>query len=150
MRREPTGAEALVWGRLRRGQLGVRFRRQEPIGRYIVDFAALAVGIVVEIDGETHVDLVSDAIRDRYLESRGLTVLRFFNSDVYENLDGVLAVIAEAVKRRLRLPGEGGARGHTTNFRPARSGVTSSVNRAARWSKVCRLRTNSIPRRAMR
>jgi very-short-patch-repair endonuclease len=87
----------LLWGRLRSGQLGVRFRRQEPIGPYIVDFAALAVGIVVEVDGETHDDPVADELRERYLSSKGLKVLRFFNTDIFESLDGVVSLILRTI-----------------------------------------------------
>jgi guanylate kinase len=100
MRREPTRAEVLLWSRLRRRQIGVRFRRQEPIGPYIVDFAALSVGVVVEVDGETHDDPAADEQRDRYLRSKGMQVFRFYNTDVLEDLDGVVTVISEAVIRR--------------------------------------------------
>lgn len=65
MRRDPTPAEALLWVRLRHNQLGVRFRRQEPIGPYIVDFACAAARLIIELDGDSHDELARDLRRDR-------------------------------------------------------------------------------------
>ena len=87
MRAEPTGAEEALWRRLRAGQLGFRFRRQEPIGPYIVDFVCKARRLVVELDGDSHVDAQADAIRDRHLRSMGYRVIRLPNNDIYEDLD---------------------------------------------------------------
>ncbi len=76
-----TSAETLVWSMVRRKQLGWKFRRQEPIGPYIVDFVCLARQLVVEMDGEGHGGDY-DAARDAYLNRRGLRVLRFDNDDL--------------------------------------------------------------------
>jgi very-short-patch-repair endonuclease len=80
LRKEMTDAERLLWKSLRRQQLGVKFRRQHPIGPYIADFYSWEAGLVVEVDGDTHFTPEMqeyDAIRTQYLESLGLQVLRF-------------------------------------------------------------------------
>ncbi|MGH9051853.1 MAG: endonuclease domain-containing protein [Acidimicrobiia bacterium] len=99
LRREQTSAEARLWRELRRGNLGSRFRRQEPIGPYIVDFVCLATRLVVEVDGATHEDPEPDARRDALLERLGFRVLRFWNGDVYHHLEGVLDRIAAELER---------------------------------------------------
>lgn len=90
-------AERVVWYRLRYGALGVRFRRQHPIGPYIADFVCLSHRIVVELDGSQHRDRHYDQVRDAYMAESGWTVLRFWTWDVVGNLDGVLNAIAEAI-----------------------------------------------------
>ncbi len=93
LRKNQTTAEQKLWQTLRREQLGAKFRRQHPIGAYIVDFYARDKGIVIEVDGESHdrpEAQAYDAARDRYLQSLGLTVLRFTNDQVYHNLEGVI------------------------------------------------------------
>ena len=99
MRNEPTSHERLVWGKLREinRMLGTHFRRQAPIGRYIADFAEFGRRIVVEIDGGQHGG-AWDTERDAWLVGQGFRVLRFWNSDVGENLDGVAQVILDAVE----------------------------------------------------
>ena len=91
-----TEPERKLWYALRRGNLGgARFRRQVPIGPYIVDFVSFQHRLVVELDGATHVDAAEyDARRTGYLEGSGYRVLRFWNNDVMGNIDGVLAEIA--------------------------------------------------------
>ena len=76
-----------------------RFRRQFPIGSYIVDFVCLRTKLIVEIDGGQH-DMERDAIRTKWLEERGYTVLRFWNNDVLGNMDGVLRVIEKELRER--------------------------------------------------
>jgi len=100
LRRQPTDAENLLWSRLRRGQLGRRFTRQFPIGNAVVDFACRSARLVVELDGGQH-DLAAaaDAERTRMIEAHGYSVLRYWNSDVMGNLDGVL----EDILRQLRI-----------------------------------------------
>ena len=95
LRRELTPAERILWPRLRgRRFLGFKFRRQHPFGRYVLDFFCHESSIVVELDGLTHVGReAQDKRRQRWIESRGLKVLRFWDSDVYTNLNGVLEVI---------------------------------------------------------
>jgi very-short-patch-repair endonuclease len=91
-----TDAEKKLWWRLRNDQLGVSFRRQHPIGPYIVDFLAPSVGLVIELDGGQHgmdAQLAFDARRTEFLETRGLRVMRFWNNEVMSNLEGVLETI---------------------------------------------------------
>jgi very-short-patch-repair endonuclease len=101
-----TPAETLLWRYLKAGHLdGVSFRRQTPIGNYIVDFASHAAKLVIEVDGYSH-DFAQaqrqDAGRDAWLASRGYQVLRFTNQDVLSNLEGVLIIIREAAAARTR------------------------------------------------
>ncbi len=97
-RKKPTDAEYLLWGHLKGKQLGGhKFRRQVPIGDYIVDFACFSKKVVVEADGESHVNQQKeDQIRDEWFRCEGFKVLRFWNSDVLEDIDGVLYVIWKA------------------------------------------------------
>ncbi len=101
LRRASTEAEQRLWNRLRGGQLkGAKFRRQHPIGPYIADFFCLAAKLVIELDGGGHAaeeQRRADAARTAYLESCGYRVLRFWNNEVVENLDGVLERIAEDI-----------------------------------------------------
>ena len=84
--------ERLLWSRIRRRQLGVRFRRQFPIGPYYVDFASIEARLVIEVDGSLH-DLVYDARRDTAIEGRGYRVLRLSSVHVCNDLDGVVQTI---------------------------------------------------------
>jgi very-short-patch-repair endonuclease len=97
LRAEQTAAEEILWRELRKRQLGRwKFRRQHPIGRYIVDFVALDAKLVIEVDGGTHStdeERARDEGRTRILEHHGFHIIRVTSSDVYENLDGVLATI---------------------------------------------------------
>lgn len=95
LRKKSTKAENLLWQNLRNRQLeGFKFRRQQPIGTYIVDFINFEKGIVIEIDGGQHALLKDkDKQRDAWLNEEGFKVLRFWNNDVFENLDGILQVI---------------------------------------------------------
>jgi len=101
MRREMTEPERLIWNEVRAHRLnGVKFRRQTVIGaRYIADFTCRSpIMLVVEIDGETHVGREAyDLVRTGFFEARGYRVLRFCNSDVMSNLDGVLTAIVSAL-----------------------------------------------------
>ena len=98
MRREQTEAENRLWQRLRRRQLfGLRFLRQYVIDRYIVDFYCARERLVIEVDGGVHDHRAErDLARERTLESLGLTVLRFSNTQVFDSLDAVLQRIAYA------------------------------------------------------
>jgi very-short-patch-repair endonuclease len=98
-----TDAERRLWRYLRRHFLGVHFRRQVPIGPYIVDFASVQRKLFLEIDGGQHLENADDEVRDRWLGSRGYRVLRFWNHEVLKNMEGVLTVIASASE------GDGGA-----------------------------------------
>jgi len=96
MRRNLTSAEKLLWWKLRRRSQGWKFLRQPPVGPFVPDFACLEVRLVIEVDGETHSteeEIAYDKSRTRYLEQRGWRVVRFWNSEIFENLDGVINTI---------------------------------------------------------
>jgi very-short-patch-repair endonuclease len=95
-----TDAERKLWSRLRSRQVaGVRFNTQYPVGAYICDFAARSKGLVIELDGGQHASAAPyDARRTRYIEERGYRVLRFWNNDVLNNLDGVVSEIERVLR----------------------------------------------------
>ncbi len=97
LRRNATDAERRLWRGLRRRAVAdFRFRRQVPVGGFIVDFAAFDARLVIEVDGATHStddELARDAARTAALAAQGYAVLRFANADVFHNLDGVLETI---------------------------------------------------------
>jgi len=106
LRRDMTDAERKLWHHLRRRQLlGYRFRRQFPIGPYIVDFACLEVNLVIEVDGSQHFDATGDVARTQWLHEFGFQVLRFWNNDVLIRAHQVLAVIYETLVRAGSHPG---------------------------------------------
>ena len=86
-----------MWKHLCQRQLnGLKFRRQQPIGNYIVDFACFEKRIVVEVDGGQHQEEKGkDIERDKWLQSQGFQILRFWDDEVLKNIEGVLAVIGE-------------------------------------------------------
>ena len=92
MRHEPTEAEAMLWEALRARRLnGFKFRRQHVIGRFIADFYCAEAGLIVEVDGGVHDERRSeDRVREEALGGLGLTVLRFTNDRVLENMNAVL------------------------------------------------------------
>ena len=87
LRKEPTPAEALLWERLRRKQLiGFRFRRQHPIGRFVVDFFCAGAKLAVELDGEIHsTTVMEDVARQAEIERLGIRVIRFQNREVLDS-----------------------------------------------------------------
>ena len=101
LRTGATDAEKLLWRHLRRLDIsGSHFRRQVPIGPYIVDFACMAARLVIEVDGSQHGDadnLLRDDKRTLWLEAEGYRVLRFWNNDVTQRMNGVLESIYAAV-----------------------------------------------------
>ena len=104
LRSRSTDAEQALWRRLRARQIsGAKFRRQAPIGPYIVDFISYDVRIVIELDGGQHADESHhqrDVKRDRWLKEQGFLVLRFWNSDVLQNMDGVLSRLIDVIQQR--------------------------------------------------
>ncbi len=97
LRRRSPPAERLLWSVLRDRRLsGFKFRRQVPIGRYVVDFVCLERRLVVEADGFQH-HPARDRERDLFLESQGFTVLRIDNAQMYENLEGAVLLVAAAL-----------------------------------------------------
>ena len=94
LRRASTDVEAALWQRLRSRQIeGEKFVRQFPIGPYVADFACRSARLVIELDGGQHADSPTDAARTELIEAHGYTVIRFWNNDVAENIEGVLETI---------------------------------------------------------
>jgi very-short-patch-repair endonuclease len=95
LRRNQTDAENRLWYYLRAQRfMGLKFKRQKPIGSYIVDFVCWEQKLVIEIDGGQHAEQIEyDIRRTQYLESEGYQVLRFWNNQVISELEGVLEVI---------------------------------------------------------
>jgi very-short-patch-repair endonuclease len=101
LRRAMTKAEWRLWYYMRGAGLGVSFRRQHPIGPYFADFYCAPLKLVIELDGGQHAQREDyDAARTAYLNRSGIQVLRFWNNDVMENLDGVCREIADAIRRK--------------------------------------------------
>ena len=101
LRANQTGAEITLWGELRKLETkGTHFRRQAPIGPYVADFACLASRLIIELDGSQHADEPNkskDDARTCWLETEGYRVLRFWNNDLTENIDGVMETIYAAL-----------------------------------------------------
>lgn len=97
LRKRSTEAEKLLWSHLRLKQIeGIKFRRQQPIDNYVVDFASFKYRLLVEVDGGQHsTDKERDNERDQYLRMQGFEVLRFWNNDILHNVKGVLEIIRE-------------------------------------------------------
>ncbi|MEM5787704.1 MAG: endonuclease domain-containing protein [Syntrophobacteraceae bacterium] len=106
LRRNSTNAEKTLWLHLRsRKMSSFKFRRQQVIGPYIVDFVCFEAKLVIEVDGGQHATAKNeDMVRDSWLESRGFRVLRFWNNEVLENIDGVAEVIARNLASMAPLP----------------------------------------------
>ena len=102
LRKNSTKTENLLWQKLKNRQLAdFKFRRQQPVGSYILDFVNFEKRIVIEVDGGQHTNLKDkDKKRDDWLKSEGFEVMRFWNNEVFENLDGVLQMI----RNRLTTP----------------------------------------------
>jgi len=100
LRNNSTLAEVLLWNQLKaRKMKGYQFMRQKPIGNYIVDFLCSKIKLVIEIDGESHVDKVEyDNKRQQELEAIGLSFLRFSDHDVKNNLNGVFQTIEKWIE----------------------------------------------------
>jgi very-short-patch-repair endonuclease len=94
-----TPAEVQLWTRLRAHQLeGIHFRNQHAIGKYIPDFCSPNARLIIEVDGSQHLEQEQyDNERTAYLESKGYTVLRFWNKDVMKDMDSVIRAIIQAV-----------------------------------------------------
>ncbi len=113
LRRRMTEAEQRLWYWLRgRRLLGCKFRRQHPVGPYIVDFACLEYGLVIELDGSQHLDAAADHVRDAFLKREGFTVMRFWNNEALSDTDKVCDAVAQWLAARPRVP-----------VRPLRSGT---------------------------
>lgn len=95
LRSNQTDAEQRLWYHLRAHRfMGLKFKRQKPLGRYIVDFVCLERRLIIELDGGQHAEQAAyDQHRDAWLRSQGYTVLRFWNNEVMQQLEGVLEQI---------------------------------------------------------
>jgi very-short-patch-repair endonuclease len=104
LRNNMPAAEVLLWARLKGRQLlRCKFRRQYSVGAYVLDFYSPEIKLGIELDGESHFQGSApdhDQQRQEFIESFGIKVVRFLNPDVYENMEGVLEVIAREVNRR--------------------------------------------------
>ncbi len=99
LRQQMTLVELRMWEELRARNLGVKFRRQHPIGPYIADFACVAAKLIVELDGDTHIEAYDDE-RDRWMEARGWRVMRV----VLHEVDSDIQSIVESIKLELAEP----------------------------------------------
>jgi very-short-patch-repair endonuclease len=98
LRQFSTDAERRMWSALRDQRLSrFKFRRQHPIGHYIIDFACTEYALVIEIDGGQHADRTADVRRTASLKSEGWKVIRFWNSDVLSNTSGVVETVLRAL-----------------------------------------------------
>jgi very-short-patch-repair endonuclease len=98
LRKHSTDAEQHLWRDLRDRRIeGFKFRPQQPVGRYVVDFVNLEKKVVVELDGGQHALDPGDKIRDEWLRAEGYKVLRFWDNEVFSNLEGVLENIRDAL-----------------------------------------------------
>jgi very-short-patch-repair endonuclease len=135
LRTNATNAERVIWYLVRAHRLnGVGFRRQTPIGPYIVDFVSHAAKLVIELDGGQHFNdaqEMRDARRSNFLRSRGFRVLRFSNYEVMTNREGIFDVLAAAVGAAVApsLPSPASGGGEELS---ARSGTAPEAPRAPR------------------
>ena len=101
LRKKQTPQEQKLWNILRNRQiLGFKFKRQFPIGNYIVDFACLETKLIIEVDGGQHNTteaIIYDNDRTRYLQNQGFNVLRFWNNEIDDNIEGVYLKIVESL-----------------------------------------------------
>ena len=96
LRKSQTDAEKLLWKHLRAKQMeGLKFKMEQSIGNYVIDFICLEKLLVIEVDGGQHADNKKDEERDAWLKSEGFKVLRFWNNEALTNIKGVLEVIRE-------------------------------------------------------
>ncbi len=101
LRREATEAEKRLWFRISARQLGGhKFVRQLPIGPFFADFACREQRLVIELDGGQHAESTTDPARTAWLEAQGWRVMRFWNNEVFQNMEGVLDTILLALEKR--------------------------------------------------
>ena len=101
LRNNSTKEEIILWQSLKQKQLGVKFRRQQPIGKYIADFVCFEKKIIIELDGGQHNEssnIEKDKMRDLFFNQNGFKVVRFWNNEIHQNLDGVIAKIQTEIK----------------------------------------------------
>ena len=101
LRQSSTDAERRMWSALRDRRLAsYKFRRQHPIGPYVVDFACTYHSLAIELDGSPHAENAADARRTSWLESQGWKVIRFWNTDVLNNANGVVEAILKVLREK--------------------------------------------------
>ena len=112
LRKHSTDTERHLWRYLRNRQIdSLKFRRQQPVGSYVVDFVNLEKKVVIELDGGQHALDPDDKIRDEWLRAEGYEVLRFWDNQVFSNLEGVLETIRDALFTPHPVPLPQGERG---------------------------------------
>jgi very-short-patch-repair endonuclease len=106
LRKNPTEAEQRLWKNLRLRQLGgFRFRRQQPLGEYIVDFVCFERRLIIEVDGGQHSEKMSyDSERDEWLKAQGFSILRFWNHQVLTEIESVKEIIYNSLKDKASPP----------------------------------------------
>ena len=98
LRRNATDAEIALWRLLRASSLvGIKFRRQQPIGPYIADFVSFSHRLIIECDGGQHAESSTDGARDRWFAEQGFRTLRFWNHEILTNREGVIRLILDAL-----------------------------------------------------
>ncbi|MEZ0226737.1 MAG: endonuclease domain-containing protein [Alphaproteobacteria bacterium] len=100
LRHDQTEAEKRIWEKIRNSHLGVKFRRQAPVGTYITDFLCHDLKLVVEIDGGQHAENKRDEVRTKYLRELGFHVVRFWNDEALTNIEGVVDKLARIIEDR--------------------------------------------------
>ncbi len=112
LRHRMTESETTLWQHLRGHRLnGEKFKRQQPIGPCVVDFVHFGARLIVEADGGQHNDAPRDERRDAWLRAQGFKVLRFWNNEIMNNLEGVLVSVMTAVNEVPLSPSPSPARG---------------------------------------
>lgn len=104
LRNNPTESEKKLWNHIRSEQLGVKFRRQYPLGSYFADFACKEKKLIIELDGGQHAEETKrryDDNRTAYIESQGYKVLCFWNNEIFENMEGVIRTIVQQLSSPL-------------------------------------------------
>ena len=108
LRNNSTLSEVLLWNELKARKInGYQFMRQKPIGKYIVDFYCSKLNLAIEVDGDSHGyknEIVRDQLKDKYLTSLGIHIIRYDDSDVKNNISGVIDNLIDWIDQRLQPP----------------------------------------------
>ena len=101
LRQNQTDAEEVIWHRLKAKRLlGLKFRRQFPIGPYFADFICIEKKLIIEIDGGQHCESATDKVRTDFLNKEGFEVIRFWNNDVLQNIEGAVSSLSLTLSRK--------------------------------------------------
>jgi len=107
LRKKMSPAETILWSTLRNRKLGVKFRRQIPIGNYIVDFLSIEIKLIIEVDGSQHgtpSTIEKDKKRDEWLRKQGYSILRIWVKDLFSDRDKTMRLIGDIIKDKLICP----------------------------------------------